>query len=328
MALDLSTFTLTFNDDFNTFDSSPDGNGAWKTEFYFGGRSLPSNGEQQYYSDASVGTDPFHLQDGSLVIHAAPGDNADGLPYTSGMISTEGTFSQTYGYFEIGATLPQGQGMWPAFWLLPADHSWPPELDAMEAFGATNANGEGGQNQYHVGSITSNWDTGGGGGWVPTTGDSSSGEHVYGVDWEPDTTTFYMDGQQTYQVATPSDMHSPMYMLANLAVGGNWAGPAAGESGDMTIDFIRAWSHDAPPDTVPINGDGVAQMPDWVAHADTTPPPVDAQPAAVAADFTPPPADPNAGDVAPPPPADVPPPDAPAPDVAFTPPPQTDWLHA
>src|SRR3954464_15406414 len=115
MALDLSTFTLTFNAAFNNFNFSPDGNGAWKTEFYFGGRSLPSNGEQEFYSDASVGADPFHLQDGSLVITATPDDNGTGLPYTSGLITTEGTFSQTYGYFEVAAQLPEGQGMWPAF---------------------------------------------------------------------------------------------------------------------------------------------------------------------------------------------------------------------
>jgi beta-glucanase (GH16 family) len=314
MALDLSNFTLTFNDDFNTFNASPDGNGAWKTEFYFGGHSLPSNGEQEYYADPSSGVNPFHVQDGSLDIHAQPGDNPDGQAYTSGMITTEGTFSQTYGYFEIGATLPEGQGMWPAFWLLPADKSWPPELDVLEAFGGKNANGEGGTDTYHVGSITSNWDTGGGGSWVPSDGSISAGEHVYGVDWEPDKTTFYQDGQEVYQVNTPSDMHSPMYMLANLAVGGNWPGAPAGESGDMKIDFIRAWSHDAPPDTQPINGSGAITLPDWMQNADAQQP----APTDVAHDV-PPPADPGAGA----PPADVPPPM----DVAHDVPPPPDLLQ-
>ncbi|MGE5540656.1 MAG: family 16 glycosylhydrolase [Gemmatimonas sp.] len=321
MALDLSTFHLTFNDDFNSFNANPDGNGAWKTQFYFGGRSLPSNGEQQYYSDATVGADPFRVEDGHLVITASPGDNAGGNWYNSGLVTTEGTFSQTYGYFEIGAQLPEGQGMWPAFWLLSTDKAWPPEIDVLEAFGADNGRGEGGGNEIHVNSITSHWDTGGGGDWVPTTGNIFSGDHVYGVDWEPDTTTFYMDGQELYHVATPSDMHSPMYMLANLAVGGNWAGGAAGENGEMKIDFIRAWSHDAPADNVPLNGNGAPEMPEWVAH-DDAPPPADAMAADVASDWTPPPADqgPQAADV---PPADVPPPE-----VAYDAPPQSDWLQA
>ena len=246
--MDLSNYHLTFNDDFNTFDSSPDGSHGWKTKFYFDGRSLPSNGEQGYYSDASVGVDPFHLDNGSLVITAAPGDNPDGLPYNSGMITTEGDFTQTYGYFEIRAQVPEGQGMWPGFWMLNADKSWPPEIDVLEAFGNDNGRGEGGPNKVHVNSIShavsGDGSSEGGGDWVNIPGNIYDGYHTYGVDWQPDTTTFYIDGQQVYSTATPSDMNKPMYMLATLAVGGPWVGDAWGNSGDMKIDYIRAYSQD------------------------------------------------------------------------------------
>ncbi|MGE5540657.1 MAG: carbohydrate-binding domain-containing protein, partial [Gemmatimonas sp.] len=246
MALDLSQFHLSYDDEFNSFKSSPDGSSGYKTTFYFGGRSLPSNGEQEFYSDSSVGVNPFSNQNGELTITAAPGSNPDGLWYNSGLITTEGMFTQTYGYFEMRAELPQGQGMWPAFWLLAADKSWPPEIDALEAFGAKNANGEGGANSVHVGAITGDWASGGGGGWVnmPNGADITSGYHTYGVDWQSDFVTYYIDGQQVYQVTTPSDMHKPMYMLANLAVGGSWVGSAAGETGQMHVDYIRAYSKD------------------------------------------------------------------------------------
>jgi beta-glucanase (GH16 family) len=240
--MDLSNYHLTFNDDFNSFDSSPDGSHGWKTKFYFDGRSLPSNGEQGFYSDSSVGVDPFHLDNGSLVITAAPGSNPDGLAYNSGMISTEGDFTQTYGYFEIRAQLPEGQGMWPGFWMLKADKSWPPEIDILEAFGADNGRGEGGPNEVHVNAITHA--SGGGGDWVNIPGNIYNDYHTYGVDWQADTTTFYIDGQQVYSAPTPSDMHDPMYMLASLAVGGPWVGDAWGNSGDMKIDYIRAYSQD------------------------------------------------------------------------------------
>ncbi|MEJ1977652.1 MAG: family 16 glycosylhydrolase [Acetobacteraceae bacterium] len=46
------------------------------------------------------------------------------------------------------------------------------------------------------------------------------GFHTYGVDWEPTTTTFYMDGKELGSAPTPSSMNSPMFMLLNLAVGG------------------------------------------------------------------------------------------------------------
>ncbi len=51
------------------------------------------------------------------------------------MINTYGTFSQTYGYFEIDAKVPSGQGLWPAFWMLPQSGNWPPEIDVLELLG-------------------------------------------------------------------------------------------------------------------------------------------------------------------------------------------------
>ncbi len=48
--------------------------------------------------------------------------------------------------------------------------------------------------------------------------------NTFGVQWGPSTITFYFDGAAYYTVPTPSDFHQSMYMLANLAVGGNWPG--------------------------------------------------------------------------------------------------------
>ena len=81
------------------------------------------------------------------------------------MISTQSSFWQTYGYFEITAELPEGAGAWPAFWLLPVDNCWPPELDVLEAFGDQ-------PNQVHSAVI----DPGGtAGGWAQV--DTSRGPH-------------------------------------------------------------------------------------------------------------------------------------------------------
>jgi beta-glucanase (GH16 family) len=243
--LDLSGYQLTYDDEFNSFTSTPDGSHGYQTTFYFGGRSLPSNGELEYYSDSTVGVNPFSLANGALTITAAPGTNPENLPYNSGLITTEGMFTQTYGYFEARIEAAQGAGMWNGFWMLPADKSWPPEIDIMEAFGADNGRGEGGAFQNHVNSITSDYSTGGGGAWVPTTGNIYTGYHTYGVNWQPDYTTFYMDGQEVYRVATPSEMNKPMYMLVQLAVGGPWVGNPTGETGQIKVDYIRAYSNSA-----------------------------------------------------------------------------------
>lgn len=238
MAIDVTNWKLTFDDEFNSFTSSPMGNG-WQSTLY-GARTLPANAEQEYYSDTSVGVNPFSLQNGELTITASPGSNPGGLWYNSGLISTLGDFSQQYGYFEMRAELPQGAGMWPGFWLLPTDHSWPPEIDILEAFGASNG-GQGGGDLAHVNAISSVPGQGNGA-WVGVPGNIYNGYHTYGVDWEPDFITYYIDGAAVSQVKTPDDMHKPMYMIANLAVGGSWVGSAAGETSQMNIDYIRAYS--------------------------------------------------------------------------------------
>lgn len=157
--LNLTGYTLTFDDEFDNFsaaagstDLSKPLNATWQTQFFWGARYFGSNGEQQYYSDSTTGTNPFSLQNGALDITAAPGSNPAGQPYNSGMINSYHSFSQTYGYFEMRAKLPEGQGMWPAFWLLP-ENGGTGEIDAMEAFGAKAADGEGGSNQVDRKSV-------------------------------------------------------------------------------------------------------------------------------------------------------------------------------
>ena len=241
----MSGYRLTFDDE---FDSAPSAErswsspnlfrATWETKYFWGDRSLPQNGETQFYSDPSVGSDPFWAHDGVLDIVAAPGSNPAGLPYTSGMITSYRSFAQTYGYFEMQAILPRGAGMWPAFWLLPKNGQ-AGEIDIMEAFGAPNAKGEGGSNQIHWADhydLAS--DTGD---WVSVPADIYGGCHSYGVDWEPDTITWYFDGRPIAQVATPAMAHSPMYVLANLAAGGTWPGPATGETAHLQIDYIRVY---------------------------------------------------------------------------------------
>jgi Ca2+-binding RTX toxin-like protein len=66
---------------------------------------------------------------------------------------------------------------------------------------------------------------------------------------------FYIDGREIMVTPTPADMHSPMYMIASLAVGSaaNWPGPPDGvSSGTMTIDYIRAYQYTDIAPTVPM----------------------------------------------------------------------------
>ena len=249
--LDLTGFKLTFDDEFNSFSSNGPSRyfdrshtGTWDTTLSYGERKL--NDEVEQYSDPTVGVDPLSIVNGCLDIHAAPSLDLSqtwGAPYTSGVITTNHSFSQLYGYFEMRAELPQGAGMWPAFWLLPQVHVWPPELDPLEAFGAPGPGGDGGAYSIHSGRVSAA--DGGQGGWNGTNGANLYTQfNTFGVDWEPDTLTFYFNGKAYASMATPAGFDQPMYLLANLAVGGNWAGAPTGESADMLIDYIRAYSKD------------------------------------------------------------------------------------
>jgi beta-glucanase (GH16 family) len=242
--------TMTFDDEFNTFSEYLGANGAvicgsggtgtWQTVYYNCTRTTAANYEAESYNASSI-----TATSGVLTISATPSPNQP-LPYTSGLITTQYSFSQTYGYFEIRAQLPAGAGLWPAFWLLPADTSWPPEIDAMEAFGDINvANGEGGRTMIHYASHTPP-DNQICGAWYDTGVDVTAGFHTYGVDWEPSGITYYFDGTPYASCPANPAANKPFYILIDLAVGGvgSWPGvPSATNTwpAEMKIDYVRAY---------------------------------------------------------------------------------------
>jgi beta-glucanase (GH16 family) len=263
LELDRRGLVPTFADEFNEFswyaeglENRPTGGGTWRTNFgyapvqHLGSRTLGSNGELQVYSDrgfrgtaaAPLGIDPFRIANGTLEI---VGDKApenvkpfiSDYEYTSGLITTQFSFSQVYGVFEMRARLPNGRGLWPTFWLLPKDRSWPPEIDIFEILGQeptvlhTNAHSKATGTHTDVAEVIR----------VP---DTSADFHTYTVDWQKDEIRWYFDGFEIARAPTPADMHKPMYILAGLPIGGHWVGrpdqsthfPAV-----LTIDWIRAY---------------------------------------------------------------------------------------
>ena len=74
----VSAIGLTFDDEFDKFVSSPNGNAGWMTAYPYEGeaaRALPAplsaNKEAQFYSNSSVGINPFSVHDGVFHISAA-----------------------------------------------------------------------------------------------------------------------------------------------------------------------------------------------------------------------------------------------------------------
>jgi beta-glucanase (GH16 family) len=77
------------------------------------------------------------------------------------------------------------------------------------------------------------------------TSDLSAGWHVYGVDWEPDHIVWYVDGVERFRFQDTAHIpNEPMYVIANLAVGGDWPGAPDNSTflpADLLIDYIRIW---------------------------------------------------------------------------------------
>lgn len=240
---------LTFSDDFDTFRPFVGGHGTWRTTFGDGRvddldqRTIRKNGELQVYADSAMhdtagplGLDPFAIKNGALEITAARTGQGmaarlGGYAYTSGMISSQPSFAQRYGYFEMRATLPAGKGLWPAFWLLPSDLSWPPEIDVMESIGDPAT-------VY----VTAHSKTAEAKGFEAKL--TGGGFHTFAVSWDPKSLIWYVDGAEVGRQATPADMTKPMYLLANLALGGGWAGAPDATTrlpARYVIDYIRAY---------------------------------------------------------------------------------------
>lgn len=227
-----SGWTLTFHDE---FDGTKLDAKKW-SDCYPGEQRTHSNNEQQYYA-----TDGYELKDGILRFKAEK-RKMGGMPYTSGMISSYGKFKQKYGWFEIRARFPQGKGMWPAFWLLPATKAWPPEIDILEILGhdpskvyfSTHYKTAKSRHEYKTGF------------WVGP--DFSKEFHTIALEWSPGLCIWYVDGVERHRHADGVPDES-MYIIANLAVGGDWPGMPDAKTpfpGFMDIDYIRVYARKLP----------------------------------------------------------------------------------
>lgn len=249
---DLPPVHLTFADSFETFSHTES---PWRTRFKWdgiGAFTLPDNGERQLYVDPAftgageqpLGLDPFRVEDAKLVISATPAppelaDRLWGYPYLSGMLSTFGHHHQTYGYVDIRAKLPAGQGLWVAFWLMPVEPVWPPEIDILEVLG------------HEPDRLWMNLHTTIEADRPPfvsvLTDDLSADFHDFGLAWRPDRITWFLDGEALQSWPTPGDLHDPMHLLITLAVGGDWPGPPDATTAfpaELVIDRVRFFQFD------------------------------------------------------------------------------------
>ena len=298
LQLDTSGLTSSFADDMNslslyngTSTNYRVGAGTWWTRFgsanALNSYTLAGNQEQEIYvSPGFVGSgatppniNPFSVSNGVASIITAPTLPADlpdvfNMPFTSGLMTTRLSFAQTYGYFEIRAKLPVGDGLWPAFWMLPVQTTGAAEIDVFEQLGRdpstiyqTAHTSQTGKRTYVTNAVQVN---------------NTDQFHTYGMLWDHNYLVWYIDGVETSRQATASDMNSAMYMLMNVAVGGPWAGPTNATTpfpSSMGIDYVHVFKLDPTPPTaaadaysVVENGVLTVSIANGLLANDTTPP--------------------------------------------------------
>jgi beta-glucanase (GH16 family) len=178
---------LTFFDNFDSLDLK-----KWRRGQAWG--EYHSGNPHQYYSSNEIKT-----KDGLLYLGGSyspkkfvRADTTLTIPYAIGLINSDISFSQKYGYFEIRSKNPRGAATWPAFWLT-GEHRWPPEIDIFEMYGRQ------GKGFIHNQFATIHWGKDGkrSRGFmtkkINLPNNTDTVFHVYGCEWNAKRIKFYTD---------------------------------------------------------------------------------------------------------------------------------------
>ena len=233
---------MIWNDEFSK-KGLPDSN---KWSYDVGGHGWGNNELQFYTAKRSKNARVKH---GKLIIEAVKEDY-EGKEYTSARLVTRGRASWDHGKIEVRAKIPSGLGTWPAIWML-ADKNplnWPDdgEIDIMEHVGYDQnfVHGTIHTKKYNhmIGTQKANQVT------IP---DVSDNFHRFQLMWDQDIMYIGVDdiyyfkykNEKSGNDSWPFD--NKMYLLLNLAVGGNWGG-AKGVATDiwpkrMEVDYVRVF---------------------------------------------------------------------------------------
>lgn len=248
---------LVFIDEFDGTEINMDN---WSFDHPENGRY---NGEIQSYTDENA-----WVEDGKLIIEARDEQftEPDGevYDYTSSKLITKGKQSWTYGKIEVNAKMPEGQGMWPAIWMMPEDEpfygTWPVggEIDIMEMIGHEPDRVHG---NIHYGDPK---------GEDPKTYYLPEGEsfadsfHLYTLEWEPGEIRWYIDGELYHTAnnwhskhpsnaddfAYPAPFDQDFFLILNISVGGGWPGNPDESTSfpqQMLVDYVKVYQKDEYP---------------------------------------------------------------------------------
>ncbi len=254
-------YTLVWSDEFN-YTGKPDST-KWTYDYGF-----IANEEKQYYTDSIKNA---RVENGMLIIealkesvlnkdyknnnlentYASYKSRIEKAPYTSARIKTEGLAEWKYGRMEARIKLPEGRGMWPAFWMLSESlkkEGWPAsgEIDIMEQVGYDN-------NTIHgtIHTKAYNHTIGTQKGKTIYVENPNSEFHIYAIEWTPEKIDFILNGvvynhiENEHKTTDEWPFDQKFHLILNVAVGGGWGGLKGIDENifpqRMTVDYVRVF---------------------------------------------------------------------------------------
>lgn len=217
---------MVFNDDFNGTQLDRTKFNDQRDDWIKGGTAY-NNLEDNFYMPANT-----TVSGGNLVQTLKREPTIDGHNFTTGSVNTNKRFSFKYGYVEARVRVPSCDGCWPAFWMLPAQVGWPPEIDIFEFFDADTDKHAyfsahwGPQATYKSQTawssdrlLTDEW-------------------HTYGMLWTDTGIQSYIDGVAGPRYTGDAVPHEAMYIIMQQTVGKGYNTPA---SVSLLTDYIRVY---------------------------------------------------------------------------------------
>jgi beta-glucanase (GH16 family) len=217
------------------------------------------NAEQEYYTNGAN----FTIDSGYGKLWAKR-ESMGAQSYTSCRMNTKGKKEFKYGYFEVKIRTAKGNGLWNAFWTLGGNIdtiTWPAcgEVELYEQrTGSVQHAGTAGDNCFiqtcHYGATYNSLATAVYNAHQTNTSTClCNAFHTYSILWDSLGITYYFDGTQVW--TSPSinmsnnfkSFHQPHFLIANMAVGGNYQAMDGGiiDNGifpqQMAIDYIRVY---------------------------------------------------------------------------------------
>jgi beta-glucanase (GH16 family) len=240
-------YQLVWSDEFDGSGVDPS---KWSFQIGDGCPSLCGwgNNELQYYRAENA------IVSGGLLTITAREESFGGRDYTSARMRTIDLGDWKYGRFEMRAQMPVGQGLWPAFWMLPTDNvygGWAAsgEIDIMEYLGQNTDHASGAI--HYGGSWPDNvfWSEG----YTLPAGSFADSMHDFALEWGPHEMRWYVDGEQyacqshwySSNGGYPAPFDQEFHILLNMAVGGYLPGPPDETTSfpqDVVVDHVRVYN--------------------------------------------------------------------------------------